>query len=257
MNILNWRAKQKLIYFLIVFGVIVGAISFFVYFSLPDPTCVDGKKNGEESGIDCGGSCDPCVGNVKDVVVLWTRVFKHGEGEGDYEVASLIKNPNLSYSLPKLRYVFKVYDSSNILVAVREGETFLNPQDEFVIYETNIDTGKRDAQRALIEIDVMSEWQYSDKERPTLIVSEKSFSNLPFPTLSVRLTNQSIFTVKDIFVNAVLYDVFGNVMAVSSTKVDSISRESDRNISFTWPDSFLEEPSSNKIFTRINSFLDD
>lgn len=26
----------------------------------PDPTCTDGVKNGDESGVDCGGSCPPC-----------------------------------------------------------------------------------------------------------------------------------------------------------------------------------------------------
>ena len=26
----------------------------------PDPTCDDGKQNGDETGVDCGGSCPPC-----------------------------------------------------------------------------------------------------------------------------------------------------------------------------------------------------
>lgn len=27
----------------------------------PDPTCSDGIQNGDETGVDCGGSCDPCA----------------------------------------------------------------------------------------------------------------------------------------------------------------------------------------------------
>jgi hypothetical protein len=27
----------------------------------PDPTCNDGIQNGDETGVDCGGSCDPCA----------------------------------------------------------------------------------------------------------------------------------------------------------------------------------------------------
>ncbi len=27
----------------------------------PQPTCTDGIQNGDETGVDCGGSCDPCV----------------------------------------------------------------------------------------------------------------------------------------------------------------------------------------------------
>ncbi|MEQ8702869.1 MAG: hypothetical protein RIC19_03060 [Phaeodactylibacter sp.] len=26
----------------------------------PEPTCTDGIQNGDETGIDCGGTCDPC-----------------------------------------------------------------------------------------------------------------------------------------------------------------------------------------------------
>ncbi len=29
-----------------------------------DPTCTDGIQNGDETGVDCGGSCDPCQTNV-------------------------------------------------------------------------------------------------------------------------------------------------------------------------------------------------
>ena len=25
-----------------------------------DPACVDGERNGDETDVDCGGSCDPC-----------------------------------------------------------------------------------------------------------------------------------------------------------------------------------------------------
>ena len=27
----------------------------------PEAACDDGERNGDESGIDCGGSCDPCA----------------------------------------------------------------------------------------------------------------------------------------------------------------------------------------------------
>ena len=29
------------------------------------PTCDDGIKNGDETGIDCGGSCEPCTGLIE------------------------------------------------------------------------------------------------------------------------------------------------------------------------------------------------
>ncbi len=28
----------------------------------PTPTCTDGVQNGDETGVDCGGSCTACTG---------------------------------------------------------------------------------------------------------------------------------------------------------------------------------------------------
>ncbi len=36
----------------------------------PDPTCTDGIQNGDETGIDCGGSCAPCDTNDGTVVYV-------------------------------------------------------------------------------------------------------------------------------------------------------------------------------------------
>lgn len=254
MAILNWRIKKQIISFLIVSAFVGGAVGLFVYFYMPEPTCFDGKQNQEETGIDCGGLCEPCITNPKDIVVLWTRVIKIDEGL--YEVASLIENPNLFYGLPFFKYNFKLYDDKNVLVAVRDGRTFLNPQDRFVIFETNIDTGRRSALKGVVEIEQAAKWEYLDEERPSVIVSRKNFSNDPFPVASAFLFNESLFPVRDIYAYIVLSDKDGNAMAVSSTRVDSLSGEKGKEITFTWPASFDELPSTSEIFTRINLFED-
>ena len=48
----------------------------------PVPTCSDGEQNGDETGVDCGGSCDPCVTTIEltgDVTEDTTL-----EASGDY-----------------------------------------------------------------------------------------------------------------------------------------------------------------------------
>src|SRR5690606_26707099 len=32
------------------------------------PTCSDGIKNGDETGVDCGGSCEPCAGTGTELI---------------------------------------------------------------------------------------------------------------------------------------------------------------------------------------------
>ncbi len=253
MAIIDWRTKRQIIAFLVVFLFVGSIAGVIVYLQWPKPTCTDNKQNQDEEGVDCGGPCGPCVSNPKSIAVLWTRAMKIDEHT--YEAASLIENPNLFYGLPLVKYNFKLYDSQNILVATREGQTFINPQDKFVVFETKIDTGRRDASKAVMEIEPLSDWQYIKKEKPSIIVSKKNFSNgPPFPVASANLYNESLFPVKNIYAYIVLSDKDGNAMAVSSTKVESISGESNKEITFTWPASFNEIPSTSEIYTRINLF---
>lgn len=250
--LLSWRAKRQLTIFFTVFGAIAAVIIFFVARSLPELTCSDGKKNQGEERVDCGGPCVPCVKQPKDIVTLWTRVLKIGDNV--YEAASLVENPNLFYGLPLFKYTFKLYDAHNVLVAAKEGQTFLNPQDTFVMLGANIHTGNRKPVRAFMEIMPLSEWQYvdADKKAPSLIVSEKKFSNQPFASLRAYLLNQSVFPVKDVYAAAVLYNQEGNAIAASLSKIEIIPAETGRTLTFTWPSPLDEEPASSEIFTRLD-----
>jgi hypothetical protein len=83
-------------------------------------------------------------------------------------------------------------------------------------------------------------------------VSDKQFLNKPFPKLIVRVDNKSLFEIKNIEAAAVLYDKDKNSKAASFTKISSIDAGSWRQIIFTWPESFAEEPDSSEIFLRTN-----
>ncbi len=65
MKYINKKAKRILILFILLFTSIIFVQCADDYDNgnaiVPDPTCDDGIKNGDEEGIDCGGSfCPPC-----------------------------------------------------------------------------------------------------------------------------------------------------------------------------------------------------
>ena len=252
MALIDWRIKKKLSVFLIVAVVMALFVFLYVYKSLPNPSCSDNKQNQSEEGVDCGGPCEQCVVAPKDIITLWTRVFELKGGV--YEVASLIQNPNLFYGLSKVKYSFKLYDSQNVLVAAKEGETFIGPQDKFVIFATDIKTGTRKPQKADVEIAYVSKWQYIEQKMLPLVVSQKKFSNIPFASLEAKLVNSSLGAVQNIEVAAVLYDKDGNAFGASLSKIDSVEGQSSRSVVFTWPRSFTTEPISSEIFTRTKVF---
>ncbi len=238
--------------FFIVLGTIGLVVGFFIYRALPEPTCFDKKQNQGEEDVDCGEPCKPCIKQPKDIVRLWARVFEIKEGV--YDAVALVENPNLFYAMPLFKYTFRLYDSRNVMVAVKEGQGFLGPQDKFIILEPSIEAGGRKPTRADMEVEYLSSWQYLDKKKPSLIVSDKRFSDTPFASLEVDISNKSVFPVNDIQVAAVLNDEKGNAVGASATKIDTIKGESSRTVVFTWPTPFLKEFSSSdsEIFIRMD-----
>lgn len=248
---LKWTVKKQIFYFTIVLLVFLLAL-FFVYLRITAPTCSDGRQNQGEVGIDCGGPCEKeCLGEIKDLIVLWNKVFKIGKGS--YDAVILVENPNPFLSLPSVKYQLKVYDNNNILITVRAGETFINPGETFPIFETNIDTGERLPAKIFIEFEKNLKWERLVKERPSFVISKKQFSNnIPFPKLTVRVENKTMLEIKNIYAAAVLYDKDKNAKAASVTKIDSIKKDSSKEVSFTWPNVFSEEPVLSEIFLRTD-----
>ncbi len=221
--ILPWRIERQLTVFFVVLGAIAGIALFLYWRSIPVPTCTDGKRNQEEEGIDCGGQCKPCIKQPKDLVTLWTRVLEVRDGV--YDVASLVENTNLFYAMPLFKYTFKIYDKNNVTLGLKEGQTFFNPQSKFVIFASGIEAKGSKPTRADMYIDYLSDWKYADTKSPSVVVSQKKFSNDQSVLLQVDLYNQSVFPVENIEAAAVLYDENGNAMAASVSKAEIIKGE--------------------------------
>lgn len=246
---ISWTARKQVTYFF-VFLIVISAATYFIWRGVTKSTCFDNKQNQGEEGIDCGGPCEKkCLGEVKELIVLWSKFFETSEGK--YEVAALVKNPNLFLSVASLDYQFKIYDKDNILIAAKKGETFITPGEIFPIFETGIGVGLRIPSKVFVEFENNPGWQIIEKERPSLIVSQKQFFNTPpFPRLIITLENKSISAANNISVSAVLYDKDKNAKGISLTVVDSIAGESSQEVTFTWPQPFSEEPSSIEVFHR-------
>lgn len=250
----SWRARRKLFYFA-VFAVVVGLIGWrvFVYFT-PAPTCFDGRQNQAEQGADCGGPCaKKCLGEVKDLTVVWTRISSSADGK--YDVAALIDNGNTYAGLKSLTYRFKLYDERGVTVAIREGNTYLNPAERFVVLESGIDTKAKIPKRAVLELPEASatEWGRFEVAKPNVLVARKIFLNEPFPTLEAVLRSGEVRALADLQVAAVLYDEAQNVLAVSRTTLDNLPASGERSAYFTWGAPFATStPVNIDVFVRVN-----
>lgn len=245
---ISWAVRKQFSVLFVIAAVIIAA-ALLILFSLNNPTCSDGKKNQGEENIDCGGPCEPCVGEIKNLIVHWSKAFKLKDGK--YEVVSLVENPNIFAGIPSVKYKFNIYDNKNVLIAVKSGETFINPDEKFLIFEDNLDIGEKTPKYVFLEIDTVAKWKRIENEKFQLVVSQKQFFNTePFPRLIIKIDNKSLMPAENILLSAVLYDSRQNVIAASASEIDYLPGDSGKETVFTWPEIFSEEPSSIEILFR-------
>lgn len=214
----------------IVFLLIIIPV-FILYYKMP--TCSDGKKNGAETGVDCGGACDLlCSFEGLNPIILWSRAFKVTNGV--YSAVAYIQNPNIN-SETEVSYVFKLYDSNNALISTKANRTFIPKNKVLAIFEQNISVGEKVPVRATFEFTSEMAWRKNSAVQPELVITQKSLvGEETRPRVDAVIENKSIETVEQIEVVAVVYDSLGNAFAASRTFVDKLAKDESARISFTW-----------------------
>jgi hypothetical protein len=247
---MSWAQKKQLKIFIFIAIFAFAVVGLIIYSFRPAPSCTDGKLNQKEEQIDCGGECDACIGSPRELSVLWARPFEISEGH--YEVGALIDNPNSTVGARSLSYVVKLFEGST-LVGQREGRTFLNPREKFLIYESDIATVNIKPTRASIEIKEVP-WKVFKVEKANILISSKIFETAPSGNGRVKivLENQTLFPIDNIYMSVILTDSIGSVVGVSQSKVDSIAGEASQELFLTWRHAFDPAPANIDVYLRTD-----
>src|SRR3989344_5605526 len=116
-NHLSWSLKRRLIYIAIVLGIVFFTIVIpsFLNFS-KEPSCVDKKKNQDEKGIDCGGSClKICESETSLPSILLSQAFEVAPGV--YNALVLVENSNINSESNSASYIFILKDNEGNIIA--------------------------------------------------------------------------------------------------------------------------------------------
>ncbi len=255
---LTWSSKRKFIYLGVLLGLIVVFLIIFLwpYFN-QEPTCFDQKQNGDESGIDCGGSClISCSAENYKLVTLWSRAFP--VTEGNYNLMAYVENQNRESGIAKINYEFRVYDEDNIFLARREGYTFITSNDRTAVFEGGIEAGNRKPSRVDFTFTSVPIWVKINRDQRNALsvsVEDKVLSNVfESPKINANVVNNTLKNIKDLDIFVVLYDEEDNVINVSKTFVQYLPKNSKYPIVFTWPEPLSKNPSRVDIFPQVNIF---
>ncbi len=236
---MSWASKRRTSYALgvFIFLALVIGIPMALWIHEP-PSCFDGKQNAGETAPDRGGSCVLLdARTLAPHTILWARSFEVRDGL--YGAVAYIENPNRGAGVQSVRYSFGLYDENNLVVARKEGTTFIMPNGVTPVFLGAIETGTRNVVRTFFEFEEPLVWKRMSAEEDALSIRDVRTSDVAtIPRVSASVLNTSVSTIKEPSFVAVVFDTAGNAIAASKTFVTNIPANESRDIVFTWPDPF-------------------
>lgn len=254
---MTWGQKRRLQYLSGVIGVFLIILFIFLYpLIFKTPTCTDGKKNGEEVGVDCGGICSRmCLSQISDPISLWSRAF-HVVGD-TYNLVAFVNNQNINSGVENAPYVFRVYDVNNKMIGRMEGTTFIPPNKQFAVFSSRFDSGESQIKSVVFEFTGELDWVKKESTIDNLPIFVDNISmgdDVKSPSLSARVKNESIYDLPTFDLIAILYDVDNNAINVSKTFKDGLAGGESITVYFTWPEPLSSTPVIKDVLFSINPF---
>lgn len=249
------RGRKRIILSIIIFVlvVVIGIPVYLLFYRAPN--CLDGKQNGDETGIDCGGSCQLlCKAESLPIIIKGDpRILKIRDNA--FEIVVLMENLNTDVDIYRAGYTLKIYGASSIIPLEEiEGETYVPKGSVFAIFEGPFEI-KNNAipTRATFEWKENTLlWQKNIKQIPEIIVQTSSLSREDTsPRLDANIKNASLENISNIDLIAFIYDEADNIFAASKTFIETLPAGESAPVVFTWPNPFDRKSLSARIIIRV------
>lgn len=219
------------------FATLVFLLLVFLFFKFiyAAPNCFDNSRNGDERGVDCGGSClRICAIDTQAPVVRWVQSFKIVDGQ--YNAVAYIENPNVVASTPMLGYTITLADANGVITE-RIGTTILPPDNVYPIFEGRIMTGSRVPTKTTITLSTPDLWLPAVQAREQFsLVDRGGIKNADAaPTLQSSLKNNGLVPAKNVEIVTTVFGADNTPLTASRTFVD-FDPETVTDVVFTWPE---------------------
>jgi len=211
---------------------VVGYIVFsFVYKA---PTCFDGLRNGNETGVDCGGSCQRlCPSAFVSPSVSWTSFEELAPGL--YNASAYIVNHNDTVEAIGVPFHIVLYDSSGQEIVDVPGTVHIPPHRNTLAFISSIPVGQKVPYRAFFEFTGTPDWKKRSDTLTSLAIGNKKYTeDVSGSSLMVTLKNTAVAPLGKMSVYVILSDINANIIGFSKTIVDGIAGLGSVQAPFTW-----------------------
>jgi hypothetical protein len=241
---MSWASSRRTLILIIIFSVVAAVVAITLIATLYEtPSCADGKRNQDEQGIDCGGSCSRvCSFDATKPVVSFVRDVPGLRGRTD--VVAYVENPNAASAVKDAKYTVELYSESRTLLASVEGVTDLPPGGGVPLFLPGVYAGGDIVAQAFLEFDEASlDWYRYEDARIVPRVSDVSSSDIgTAPRVRARLSNSSVTLLRNITVIATVFGADGNAFAATKTVVPQVPAQGSTEVILTFALPFPEEP---------------
>jgi len=217
----------------VLFLLLIPAYWSFFYTT---PTCSDGKRNGEEAGVDCGGACDKvCAFTAEEPKVLWTKAFRISEGI--YNVVSYVENRNMGVGAKDVPYTITLYDKNGGILTSVEGTTGLPPDSVYPIFAGRVAVGTAEVGSAELDLGAIDTWERMTHGREQFTVLSRTLKGADStPRLTATIYNEALEDTQNVEVVATIFDNRRVPLTVSRTTIPLFEAQTEKSITFTWPE---------------------
>lgn len=236
---MDWSARRKFVVLILVGVVVFVALGFVTRLIVVSvqPSCSDGKWNGDERGVDCGGACQLiCMNDADNIIIRWVRTSHLVKD--DYNAVALIENTNPSAGIESMPYQIRFFDAGGQLITTREGVTAIPPSSIIALYVPVITTTQEVAD-TFIEFGEPFAWKRTESDfatQPLLVESIHQREVRGLPRVDVTVRNTTLEDLSDIDVVLVGYGGDNNPEVFSRTTISFLQSAETRVLPFTWPD---------------------
>lgn len=223
------------VFYLVFFGAIVFLI-YFLFFRQA-PSCFDGIRSQNETGVDCGGVCAKfCLpADLKPIEIVGdVSVFRPSADQLSF--LAKIQNPNSEAGAKSFGYRFDLYDENNRMVKTVSGESFVYASE--IKYLAEFADVKSLPKIDHVELSLTNlEWVNSDDfARPKIILQDKKIESSGGDVkISGRLLNDDTLDFPATMVVVVLKGAYGQLLGVSETRLDNLMAGEARSFTVLHP----------------------
>lgn len=231
--------KKRAVIIAIFLAVFLSFVFLLFWWLRPEPTCSDGIKNQNETGVDCGGICpDKCEKITAEDLTSQESGFVESGAVNKYDLYSRVSNPNNIFGSSEFQYEFRLKDAEGNILATKQGSGYILPGESKYVVESNIETEKIPAD---VEFAITGQtWvEFTGYfEKPQLKVVNKRYdqirSGVGFSEATGLLKNESPYDFNLIKLEIILKDAAGQVIALNSTEMRTVKSGENRDFRSLW-----------------------